>query len=164
VVAVGVSVIVPLVFSLPDQPPEAVQLVALLEDQVRVADEPLVTLVGLALRLTVGLGIVSVTWTVSAAAVVPLAPLQVSVKVVELVMAPVLALPLVALLPDQPPEAVQLVALLEAQTRVADEPLVTLVGRRAATAAAAAADGEQQGDEHESEELVHGDFNPHAAS
>jgi hypothetical protein len=43
-------------------------------------------------------------------------------------MAPVLALPLVALFPDQPPEAVQLVALLEAQMRVADEPLVTVGG------------------------------------
>jgi hypothetical protein len=126
----------PLVGSLVDEelppgeklPPESVQLMALLEDQVRVADDPLVTLVGLALRLTVGLGIVSVTWTVSAAAVVPLAPLQVSVKLAGLVRAPVLALPLVALLPDQPPEAVQLVALLEDQTRVADEPLVTLVG------------------------------------
>ena len=59
---------------------------------------------------------------------VPLAPPQVSVKVVELVMAPVLALPLVALLPDHPPEAAQLVALLEAQMRVADEPLVTRGG------------------------------------
>jgi len=105
-----------------------VQLVALVEDQVRVADEPLVTLVGLAVRLTVGLGTTSVTWALSAAAVVPLAPLQVSVKIVELVRAPVLALPLVALLPDQPPEAVQLVALLEVQTRVADEPLLTVVG------------------------------------
>lgn len=60
-VAVGVSVVVPLVFSLPDQPPEAVQLVALVEDQVRVADEPLVTVLGLARRLTLGLAVVSVT-------------------------------------------------------------------------------------------------------
>jgi hypothetical protein len=119
---------VPLVASFPDQPPEAVQLVALLEDQVRVVDEPWVTLGGLARRLRLGLGVVSVTWTVSATAVVPLAPLQVSVKAAELVMAPVLALPLVALLPDQPPEAVQLVALLEDQTRVADEPRVTSGG------------------------------------
>ena len=45
----------PLVDSLPDHPPEAVQLLALLEDQVSVAAEPLLTLPGVALRLTVGL-------------------------------------------------------------------------------------------------------------
>lgn len=43
-------------------------------------------------------------------------------------MVPVLALPLVALLPDQLPEASQLVAFLEVQTRVAEEPLVTREG------------------------------------
>ena len=45
----------PLVGSLPDQPPEAVQLLALLDDQLNVADAPLLTLGGFALRLTVGL-------------------------------------------------------------------------------------------------------------
>jgi len=44
----------PLVGSLPLQPPEAVQLVALLEDQLRVAVPPLLTVAGFALRLTVG--------------------------------------------------------------------------------------------------------------
>ena len=46
----------PLVGSLPDQPPDAVQLVAFVEDQLRVEAEPLLTVPGLALRLTVGLG------------------------------------------------------------------------------------------------------------
>jgi hypothetical protein len=46
----------PLVGSLPDQPPEAVQLVAFVEDQLRVEAEPPLTVPGLALRLTVGLG------------------------------------------------------------------------------------------------------------
>jgi hypothetical protein len=46
----------PLVGSLPDHPPEALQLVALLEDQLNVAAEPLLTVPGLALRLTAGLG------------------------------------------------------------------------------------------------------------
>ena len=45
----------PLVGSLPDQPPEAVQLFALVEDQLSVDDPPVLTVVGLALRLTVGL-------------------------------------------------------------------------------------------------------------
>ena len=46
----------PLVGSLPDQPPEAVQLLSLLDDQLNVADAPLLTFVGFALRLTVGKG------------------------------------------------------------------------------------------------------------
>lgn len=44
------------------------------------------------------------------------------------VSAPVDWLPLVALLPLQPPEAVQLVALLEFQARVDDPPSLTAVG------------------------------------
>ncbi len=44
----------PLVGSPPDHPPEALQLVALVEDQLRVAAEPLLTAVGLAEKLTVG--------------------------------------------------------------------------------------------------------------
>ena len=44
----------PPVGSLPDQPPEAVQLLALVEDQFSVDDPPVLTVVGLALRLTVG--------------------------------------------------------------------------------------------------------------
>ena len=46
----------PLVGSLPDHPPEALQLVAFVEDQLSVEAEPLLTVPGLALRLTVGLG------------------------------------------------------------------------------------------------------------
>ena len=47
---------VPLVGSLPDQPPEAVQLVAFVEDQLSVEAEPLLNVPGLALRLNVGFG------------------------------------------------------------------------------------------------------------
>jgi hypothetical protein len=46
----------PLVDSLPDQPPEAAQRLAFVEDQLSIADPPLLTVVGVALRLTVGLG------------------------------------------------------------------------------------------------------------
>ena len=53
----------PLVGSLPDQPPDAVQLFALLEDQLSVADPPLLTAVGLALRLTEGAGVEALTVT-----------------------------------------------------------------------------------------------------
>ena len=48
--------VLPLVGSLPDHPAEAVQLLALLDDQLSIADAPLLTVVGLALKLTVGLG------------------------------------------------------------------------------------------------------------
>ena len=44
----------PLVGSFPDQPPEAVQLVAFVEDQLSIPDPPLLTFVGVAFRLTVG--------------------------------------------------------------------------------------------------------------
>jgi hypothetical protein len=41
---------------LPDQAPEAVQAVALVEDHVKVEALPLATVLGLALRLTVTVG------------------------------------------------------------------------------------------------------------
>jgi hypothetical protein len=51
----------------PDHPPEAVQAVALLDDQLRVAAEPLATVLGLALKVTVavgfGLTVTVVDWT-----------------------------------------------------------------------------------------------------
>jgi hypothetical protein len=66
----------PFVDSLPDQPPDAVQLLALLEDQLSIADPPLLTVVGLALRLTEGAGVE--TLTVTACVALPPGPLQVS--------------------------------------------------------------------------------------
>jgi len=68
----------PLVGSFPDHPAEAVQLLALLDDQLSRADAPLLTVVGLALRLTVGLGGAE-TLTVTDRLALPPAPLQVSV-------------------------------------------------------------------------------------
>ena len=62
VVLVSAPVLVlPLVVSLPDHPPDAVQAVALVEDQVKVELPPLTTLVGLALNETVGAGAETVT-------------------------------------------------------------------------------------------------------
>ncbi len=55
----------PLVAMLPDQPPEAVQAVALVVDQVRVELPPLATVLGLAPRATVGAGVGAVTLTVA---------------------------------------------------------------------------------------------------
>ena len=70
----------------------------------------------------------TVTVALCVAGVVPAAPLQVSVNVVVELSGPVLALPLVGSPPDQPPEAVQLLALLDDQLNVADAPLLTLGG------------------------------------
>jgi hypothetical protein len=51
----------PLIASEPDHPPEAVQAVAWLDDQVNVALLPLVIVLGLADRATVGAGGVTET-------------------------------------------------------------------------------------------------------
>lgn len=51
----------PLVPLLPDQPPDAVQELALADDQVKVDPLPLVTVLGLALILTDGAGEVTET-------------------------------------------------------------------------------------------------------
>ena len=67
----------PLVASLPLQPPEAVQEVAFLDDQDKVELPPLAMVLGLALKLTVGAG--EVTVTVADCAALPPAPVQVSV-------------------------------------------------------------------------------------
>ena len=70
----------------------------------------------------------TVTVVLCAAGVVPLAPLQVRVKVLVALSAPVLALPLVGSLPDHPPEALQLLAFVDDQLNVAAEPLLTVPG------------------------------------
>jgi hypothetical protein len=61
----------------PDQRPEALQEVALAELQVSVAPDPLATVVGFALSVTLGAGCVTVTFAVCAP--VPPAPVQVNV-------------------------------------------------------------------------------------
>jgi hypothetical protein len=66
----------PLTALVPDQPPVAVQEVALVEDQVSVALLPLATVLGLALKLTVGAG--AVTDTVADWLALPPVPVQVS--------------------------------------------------------------------------------------
>jgi hypothetical protein len=116
----------PLVARAPDQPPDAAQEVALVEDQVSVDEPPLAMLVGLALKLTLGVG--ADTETVTDCAAVPPAPVQVNVKLVAAVRSAVAWEPLVAMLPLQPPEATQEVALLEDQVSVEALPLLTVVG------------------------------------
>jgi hypothetical protein len=60
----------PLIALLPVQPPEAVQAVALLDTQLKVVLPPLVMVLGLALMLTVALGVL-LTVTVADCAALP---------------------------------------------------------------------------------------------
>jgi hypothetical protein len=62
---------------LPDQAPEAVQAVALVDDQVIVDALPLVTVLGFALKLM--LGAAALTETVADCAALPPGPVQVRV-------------------------------------------------------------------------------------
>jgi hypothetical protein len=116
----------PLIAKEPVQPPDAVQAVALVEDQVSVEVAPLVTLVGLALSET--LGRAAETETVALWAADPPAPVHVSVYRVVAVNAAVLAEPLVALEPLQPPVAAQEVALVDDHVSVEAAPLATVLG------------------------------------
>ena len=112
-------VALPDVGRLPLQPPLALQLVALVDDQLSVALLPLSTTFGLAANDTVGSGGGGV---LTATLVLWLAepPAQVSVKVLfASVSAPVLTLPEVARAPLQAPLALQLVVLMDDQLSVA---------------------------------------------
>jgi len=68
----------PLMASLPDHAPEAVQEVALVADQLSVALLPLVIVLGLAVKLIVGAGAGEVTETVADCVALPPVPVQVS--------------------------------------------------------------------------------------
>jgi hypothetical protein len=67
----------PAVASAPLQPPEAVQAVALVDDQLSADVAPLLTVAGFAVRVTAGAGVV--TDTVAVCAALPPLPLQVIV-------------------------------------------------------------------------------------
>jgi hypothetical protein len=117
----------PLIALLPVQPPEAVQAVALLDTQLKVVLPPLVMVLGLALMLTVALGVL-LTVTVADCAALPPLPVQLSVYVALAVSAPVDWVPVTAFAPDQPPEAVQEVAFVAVQFNVALLPLLMALG------------------------------------
>jgi len=123
----GEDTSLPEVALLPVQAPEAVQVLAFVEDQVSVEDPPLATEVGFAASDTVGTAGATVT-DADALAVVPPDPLQVRMKVLEAERAPVDLLPAVAFAPDHAPMAAQKAALLEDQVRFDAPPLVTDVG------------------------------------
>jgi hypothetical protein len=126
----------PLVPRAPVQPFDAVQAVALVLDQARVALPPLATVEGAADRLTVG---GPATVTVSDLVVVPPGPVQASVKFVLVARAGVVSVPLAAFEPLQPPLAEQLVAPLLDHDSVDAAPDAIEVG--AALKLTAGADG-----------------------
>jgi len=116
----------PLADLLPDHDPKAVQTVACVEDQVSVDPLPLLTVLGLAVKETDGVG--WLTDTVVDWLAFPPGPLQVRVYVAFAVSVPVDRDPLRAWAPAQAPEAVQAVAFDEDHVSVAAEPLSTVLG------------------------------------
>ena len=99
---------------------------ALVELHVTVDAPPLATEIGFAASVTVG---VPGTVTVALATLlVPPGPAQVNEYEFVAVSEPVLCVPLVALAPLQPPEAVHEVALVEFHVNVEALPLATEVG------------------------------------
>ena len=117
---------VPLVGWDPLQLPDPVHVVALVELQVKDDTPPLATLVGFAVRVTVGAGCVTVTPAVAVAD--PPAPVQARVKVELEVSALLATLPLVACDPLQAPEAVHDVAFVALQVSVEVPFAATVVG------------------------------------
>lgn len=119
----------PLTALLPVQPPEAVQLVALVEDQESVDDAPDVTVVGFALSASVGAGGAACTVTMAVLiAVCCCAFVHVSVNEVFALRGPTDCEPETAFAPAQPSEAVQVSAPLEVHVSVTFEPGVTVCG------------------------------------
>jgi hypothetical protein len=116
----------PLTAFAPDQSPDALHDVAFVEDQVNVEPTPLFTVLGLALKTTLGAD-AAIATTVVCEALPPL-PVQVSVKLSLDLRAPVDCEPLTAFAPDQPPEAVHAVAFVDVQFRVELAPLFTVPG------------------------------------
>lgn len=118
----------PLVALEPDQPPpDALHEPAfvLVHDTCVVA--PLATLAGLTVTLTVG---GPTTATDLASLALPPAPAHVSVNVVLVESALLVALPLAACAPAQPPDAVHDVALVLVQESCVVPPIATLLGFR----------------------------------
>src|ERR1700743_3467849 len=103
------------------------QDVALADVHVTVEAPPLLTLVGVALNDTVGAGGAE-TVTVADCDAEPPAPVHVNVYFVVVVSAGVGCEPVVASEPFQPPEAVQVVALVDDQVNKDVAPLLIVAG------------------------------------
>ena len=111
----------------PDQPPVAVQLVALVLVHARVDALPLVTVVGVAVNVSVGEG-GAVIVTVTEREIGPPGPVQSRLNVLSTVSATVDCVPLTAWAPDHAPDAVQLVTFVPIHARLDALPLATVIG------------------------------------
>jgi hypothetical protein len=116
----------PLTALVPDQAPDAEQVVALVADQLNVELLPLATVLGLAASVTAGAD--ELTDTIADWSALPPAPVQESMYVALAVNAPVCCEPLMLMDPDQAPDAVQEVALDVDQLSVDLLPLATVLG------------------------------------
>jgi hypothetical protein len=116
----------PLTPLVPDQPPEAVQLVASALDHVRVELPPLATVAGLAVKDSEGAAAEIEMLTDCMA--VPPEPPHVRVYVFEDCRVPVDSLPDTGLVPAQAPDAVQLLASVAFHVKLDSRPLATLDG------------------------------------
>jgi hypothetical protein len=128
----------------PSQPPEAVQSVAFVDDQVRFDAAPLATTGGSAESVTVGEsggGGVPGTATVVEALALPPGPVHVRENTVLVLSGPVDSLPAVVFVPDQPPEAEHELAFLELQLNCAESPLATVSGLAASVTVGAGLTG-----------------------
>ena len=112
--------------SAPLHAPEAVQEVVFVVVQVKVALLPLVIVLGLADKVTVGT--FCVTDTVADCEALPPAPVQFNVNVVLAFSVPVDCEPLIARFPLQPPLAVQAVAFVADHVRVEARPASIVEG------------------------------------
>jgi hypothetical protein len=122
------SVWLPLGCFAPLQPPDAVQAAAFVLFHERVDDPPEVTLVGFALNVSVGAGgVPTLTVTLCICPEPPL-PEHCNENVVAAMMLLIVSLPEVGFVPLHPPEAVQLVALLDDQVSCVLPPALTDVG------------------------------------
>jgi hypothetical protein len=117
---------VPAMALVPAQAPEAAHAVALAVDQLRLVALPLAMELGLALSTTLGAG--AFTDTEADWFALPPGPVQVNVNVELAVRVPVDCVPWTALVPDQAPDAVHVVALAAVQFSVAMPPLVMALG------------------------------------
>jgi hypothetical protein len=127
-VAAGDTLCVPEVALLPLQEPLATQDVAFVVVHVSRLDAPTAMVAGAAVRFTTTGGGVAAICTVTERVTLPPVPVHMSVNVVAVVMLLMTWLLLTALVPLQPPEAVQLVALVEFQDSVEDAPEATVAG------------------------------------
>jgi hypothetical protein len=123
----------PNVVLVPDQPSKASQVVASVDDQLRMVEPPDEIEVGLAVSETVGTGggggastVTTTDWLAE-----PPAPEQVNVNIADAVRGPTLSLPVVVLVPVQSSVASQSLASVDDQDSVVHSPARMLVGAAA---------------------------------